>query len=218
MKLTKIGHASLLLEQNGERLLIDPGVWSFLEGDITPESLSPIDVVLITHEHPDHFAPDILKTIAIKKRFPIFTNSGVAKAAEAAGIAVEVIPPGTEKTFGTFRVRGVSAPHGALPPGFTPPENYGFVINETLFHPGDSLAPVEDPHVPVLALPITAPWLTLRESVLFGQKLNPQFIIPIHDAIAARFWRESFIKSRFATFFPGGASLAAAMPGEALDL
>ena len=54
MELIKYGHACVVLEQDGRRLVIDPGM-------LTPEdALAGADGVLVTHEHADHFAPEKL--------------------------------------------------------------------------------------------------------------------------------------------------------------
>ena len=49
MKITKFGHSCLLVEENGVRILFDPGSYSTAQNDV-----KNIDVVLITHEHSDH--------------------------------------------------------------------------------------------------------------------------------------------------------------------
>lgn len=64
MKVTLIGHASLLVETAGATCLMDP-VFSdpFEEGAVVscpkrsvwPERLPPIDILIVSHRHPDHF-------------------------------------------------------------------------------------------------------------------------------------------------------------------
>jgi L-ascorbate metabolism protein UlaG (beta-lactamase superfamily) len=64
MKVTLIGHASVLVEMEGATCLMDP-VFSdpFEEGAVTscprrkvyPERLPPVDTVIVSHRHPDHF-------------------------------------------------------------------------------------------------------------------------------------------------------------------
>ncbi len=51
MKLTKYEHACVFLENDdGDKVVIDPGIFTNLPGD-----LSRIVAIVITHEHPDHF-------------------------------------------------------------------------------------------------------------------------------------------------------------------
>lgn len=56
MKVTKFGHCCLLIEEEGLRILTDPGSYSTRQNDV-----QNIDVILITHEHPDHLHIESLK-------------------------------------------------------------------------------------------------------------------------------------------------------------
>ena len=49
MQLTHLGHACLLIEVDGARILVDPGVFSH-----GFEELSDLDAIVITHQHTDH--------------------------------------------------------------------------------------------------------------------------------------------------------------------
>lgn len=73
MKITKFGHCCLLIEENGVRILTDPGTYSTQQSEV-----KNIDFVLITHEHSDHFHIDSLK--ALLKNNPqakVITNKSV---------------------------------------------------------------------------------------------------------------------------------------------
>ena len=64
MKVTLLGHASILVEMDGGTCLMDP-VFSdpFEEGAVVscpkrtvyPDRLPPIDILIVSHRHPDHF-------------------------------------------------------------------------------------------------------------------------------------------------------------------
>src|SRR3989344_8469945 len=97
MKLHKFLHSCILIESGAERLLIDPGEFSFVEGLLSPEDLPPIDIVLLTHEHGDHYNPDILRTISLRKKPHIVTHKFLQAALGAISIDAEVLAPG-EKT------------------------------------------------------------------------------------------------------------------------
>ncbi|MBI3115325.1 MAG: MBL fold metallo-hydrolase, partial [Candidatus Kerfeldbacteria bacterium] len=55
MTITKYLHSCVLLEEDGFKLLFDPGTFVFVEGLFKPADLPKPDVVLITHGHPDHY-------------------------------------------------------------------------------------------------------------------------------------------------------------------
>lgn len=77
-----LGHSSILLSMEGQRVLVDPvleeraspfpwvGPSRFHPSPVTAEELPAIDVVLITHDHYDHLEKSTLKTIQKKvKRY-----------------------------------------------------------------------------------------------------------------------------------------------------
>ncbi len=81
-KITMIGHASLLIEFKGARVLTDP-CFSATNGfprilnpirlrpaAVAPEDLPPIDVIVCTHRHPDHF--DIASLRRLQKSPVVF--------------------------------------------------------------------------------------------------------------------------------------------------
>ncbi|MGH7934681.1 MAG: MBL fold metallo-hydrolase [Candidatus Binataceae bacterium] len=64
MRITLLGHASILVEMGGAVCLMDPVFYDpFEEGAVTscprrtvhPEKLPPIDLLVLSHRHPDHF-------------------------------------------------------------------------------------------------------------------------------------------------------------------
>jgi L-ascorbate metabolism protein UlaG (beta-lactamase superfamily) len=62
MRLTHYGHACVLLELP-QRVLIDPGAYS-----AGFEQLEDLDLVLVTHAHPDHLDVDRLRALVVNNR------------------------------------------------------------------------------------------------------------------------------------------------------
>lgn len=53
MKITKLGHCCLVIEEAGQKILTDPGTFTTSQNDMTD-----INILLITHEHADHYHLD----------------------------------------------------------------------------------------------------------------------------------------------------------------
>lgn len=217
MRITKYGHSCLLLDEGGQKLLIDPGEYTFIEGTVAPEDIPPPDGVLFTHEHADHYAPKQTKAILNGRAVPVITNASLAEKAKADGFLAEALAPGETKTLGAFTIHGVAAAHADIPGGA--PENIGVIVNGILYHPGDSFGGnVPYGSVKVMALPIDTPWGTRAQAFAHAKEVKPEIAIPIHDA----YFKDFFLKGQngHAEEFLGreGITVRVLAPGESLDL
>ncbi len=179
MVIKKFLHSCILLEEQGRRLLIDPGDMSFFEKKISPEDIGGVDVIIFTHRHRDHFDLEILRSILNLKPATILTHEEIGGKLKELGISYDTIAAGEKKTVEGFTVEAVEAPHG--PSWSTPPYNLGFKIDNVFFHPGDCVS-LENVKTRVLALPVVGSWMRFPEAVLFAKRVKPQYVIPIHDA------------------------------------
>ena len=68
MRITKFGHACVRLETDDHAVVLDPG------GFTGAEAVDGATVILITHEHADHYSPDHLR----RTDAPVFTIGAVA--------------------------------------------------------------------------------------------------------------------------------------------
>lgn len=216
MRITKYGHSCLMLEEGDEQLLIDPGKYTFIDG-ITPKDIPQPHGVLFTHEHGDHYAPEETKQIINGAAIPIITNASLAEKAAQDGLYATAIAPGETKTLGAFTVRGVAASHGDIPGG--PPENIGFIINDILYHPGDSLYGILPyASIKVMALPIGTPWGTRVQAFAHAKDIHPEIVIPIHDAYFKDFFIESQNTHAEKYLAEAGIAVKALAPGESLEI
>ena len=178
MRLRKLGHSCIRLEEAGKTLVIDPGSFS------APDALEGADAVLITHEHVDHVVVDAIRTAA--KRTPdlhIWTNSSVADMLAGDGLHVDSVGSGDRfRAVDAFDVVVIGEWHAVIHPDVPRVRNITFLVDSLVFHPGDSFTLPEQP-VETLLLPVYAPWCKIAEVIDFARAVKPRLALPIHDAL-----------------------------------
>ena len=69
-------------------------------------------------------------------------------------------------------------------PDLAPVPNLGFLVEESVYHPGDSFDVPAGVAVDTLFVPVTAPWLKTSESIDFVRTVRPRRAYALHDALA----------------------------------
>ncbi|MFI6605576.1 MBL fold metallo-hydrolase [Streptomyces poriferorum] len=178
LTLTKKSHSCVRLEKDGRTLVIDPGGFSEQDAAIGAEA------ILVTHEHPDHFNEERLRAgLEADPAAEIWTLRSVAEKLAAAF-------PGRVHTIGhgdTFSVAGFDIQvhgelHAVIHPDLPRITNVGYLVDGSVFHPGDALTVPEQP-VDTLLLPVMAPWSKVSEVVDYLREVKPRRAIDIHDAL-----------------------------------
>lgn len=172
MKITKFIHACLLVETPSRTALFDPG--NFSAEAVPVGELERLDDIFITHSHPDHCDPGLIKKLVT--RFPevriTSTPEVVAMLAEQGIETANDQPP--------EGVRFFDSPHESKAPLMPhAPQEIGIHYLDSLSHPGDSHHFGET--MPILALPVTAPWGTPFDAIALACELRPTYVLPIHD-------------------------------------
>lgn len=180
MKIIKYPHSCLLVEDNGRKLLIDPGGFSFGE-KFLPEQAGAVDTIIITHSHPDHLSLENLKKFLNLKQALIIASPYIVGSLEKEGLKGQSLGNGEIREIAGFTIQAFNAPHEPVP--FPTPPNFAYLINRRLLHPGDSYAHITIPDLEVLALPTQGPWMRLVDAVEYGLKISPKKVIPIHNAL-----------------------------------
>lgn len=178
MHLTKFSHSCIRLTKPGHTLVLDPGVFSE-----AAEALVGADAVLITHEHPDHFDVDALTYAAEENSdLRIWAPASVAAALPGLAGVVTTVSAGEEFEAAGFAVRTFGGQHALIHSGVPVVANVGYLIDETVYHPGDSFTV---PTVPVAVglVPVHAPWSKVGEVLDYLIALRPRRAFQIHDAL-----------------------------------
>ncbi len=196
MRITKFGHACVRVEHEGTTVVLDPGMFT------EAEAVDGATAVLITHEHPDHYLPDLLRATDA----PIFTIGAVASRihADAPDLAerTTVVAPGESFDVGV-PVRAVGERHAVIHPELPRFDNSGYLLRlgeTTLFHPGDALTGPGEP-VDVLLAPVCAPWLKASEAIDFARSVGAPRNVAIHDRVYSEAGLR-IIDSHMTTFLP----------------
>ncbi len=177
MKITKFGHCCLLIEEKEVRVLTDPGMYTTTQNEI-----KNIDIVLITHEHADHFHVDSVKEIL--KNNPealIVTNSSVNELLKKENILnVEIVEDTQVFTYNELSFLGCGTVHEEIYKERGQVMNTGYFIGEKFYYGGDSffVPPVK---VDVLALPLSGPWVRIKDVIDFALTIKPRVTFPVHD-------------------------------------
>jgi L-ascorbate metabolism protein UlaG (beta-lactamase superfamily) len=122
MKITLIGHMTVLLEIDGVNFLTDPwfGPCNLVEKMLAPrlvrpsktsEELSGIDAMLVSHNHIDHFDAKAIE-LARRTCCTVIGSKGVAKRAVKCGLKnVVALQEGDMTEFRGIHINGVHAEH-----------------------------------------------------------------------------------------------------------
>lgn len=175
MRITKFGHACVRIEQGGQVIVIDPGVFT------EPEAVDGATSILVTHEHSDHWEAERLR------RSNALVHTIGAVAAQLPDDIAErtmVHSPGERPEVGVS-TELVGEKHAVIYKDLPHFDNSGYLMEiegVTLFHPGDSLTIPVTP-IDVLFLPVSAPWLKASECIDYAIAVGARRNIAIHEAV-----------------------------------
>ena len=178
MHIKKIGHCCLVISTGTVTIMTDPGGFSTAQNEI-----KGIDIVLITHEHHDHFHIDSVKQIiANNPNAKIITNGTVGALLTAQHIPFELVSQGGESKAHGAHIEGYGCTHATIYQDMGQTENTGYFIDGKLFYPGDAFTNPNRP-VDILALPSAGPWMKVSDAITYACMLKPRVAFPVHDAI-----------------------------------
>jgi L-ascorbate metabolism protein UlaG (beta-lactamase superfamily) len=182
LKITFIGHGTLVFEYGGKVIHVDP--W----GKLADYSKLPkADLILITHEHPDHLDLDAIKKIKTDKTVVILTKNCISKGATG-----EVMNNGDTKTVAGIKIEAVPAynlvhKRDTGQPFHPKGEGNGYVLtfgDKKVYVAGDTK---NTPEVKALKgidiafLPMNLPYTMTPEMVADAAKaFKPKILYPYH--------------------------------------
>jgi L-ascorbate metabolism protein UlaG (beta-lactamase superfamily) len=195
-RVTWLGHATVLLELGGARLLTDPvlrrNVAHLRRHAPLPGDPGAVDAVLLSHRHRDHL--DRPSLARIDPAVPLLGPRGTARTLARSGRTVVELEPGESHVVGGATVTAVPAVHGRQ-------DAIGFVAEgaHRVYFAGDTelfdgMGAFAGPDVALLPV-----WG-------WGPRLGPGHMDPEQAARAAALVRPgAAIPIHWGTFLPAGA-------------
>ncbi|GIK77361.1 MAG: MBL fold metallo-hydrolase [Thermoleophilia bacterium] len=198
MRITYLGHSSVIIELAGLKVLTDPLLrrrvlhLRRVAPDATPEQLADTDLILVSHAHHDHLDTRSLKLVGGTPR--LLCPAPARRAAAAAGLRPEVMAAGGHARVGEAEVEAVRADHdGRRYPHHRRSEALGFVVRGaggSVYFAGDTgwFEGIGDVGAVDVALLPVAGWgphlgpghLNPEEAASAAALISPRVAIPIH--------------------------------------
>lgn len=179
MKLTKHEHACVVFEKEGTKFVIDPG--SFSPG--AEEIIAGAEAVLLTHEHFDHVHEAAINAaLAARPDLRVYAPASMAGTFSAHPDQFTAVSAGDELEVAGFTVSVHGATHAIIHADIPAIPNVGYLVDETVYHPGDAYF-VPEVSVRTLLLPTSGPWMKIGEAADYVRAVRPDQVIQIHEML-----------------------------------
>ncbi len=206
-RVTYIGHATMLIEMNGVRILTDPvlrnrvGFIGRRSAAVNPSEVRDIDAVLISHMHHDHL--DLPSLHRLGRNTRILVPDGCGTMLRRTGLRnVEELRAGDYTAIESVSIGATHAEHDGYRAPFGPTGDcLGYVLHgeSTVYFAGDTdLFPAMESLAGQLDLALLPVWgwgPTLGEGHLDPERaaeslglLRPRAAVPIHWGTFAPLW------------------------------
>lgn len=184
MKITKYNQSTLLLDTKGLRILIDPSSIGYTEKML--EEWINIDIILITHKHPDHCSIEAINQIVKRDSAVVYTTKEVS---DKYDLKCRIVASSNTYQFKDILIEVTEAVHGYLT-GMREndneiKENVGYIIDDgdtRLYTTSDTINFYNEYKCDVLCMPFNGNGLTmgLFDGLGFVKGIKPKLLLPIH--------------------------------------
>jgi L-ascorbate metabolism protein UlaG (beta-lactamase superfamily) len=211
VQITHFGHACVLVEIDGARILIDPGTYSH-----GFESLTRLDAILITHSHPDHLDSVRLEDLRTANTGVILVGDASLRGAVVFREGDLILDADAEFEVAGVEIQALQGTHEVVHPELASPPNTRYRLGGRVWHPGDSFE-YRGERADVFLLPIGGPWMKLSDAIDCARAGAPAYIIPIHESGLAEAHRNLHV-SVLTNLVQSVSNVVVPEPGVAINL
>ncbi len=182
MKITKFPQSCLLIETNGKKILVDPGVLKYKDDYF--DIWNSVDVILVTHKHGDHINAAVLEKL--NQHITIYSTNEVKSVYPT--LDIRVVKENDVISIDNINIEVVHAIHGYQPmlkDGKEIFENVGYIIDDNinrLYITSDTICFKNNYKADILCIPVTGYGLTMSafEASLYAKEVDAKHVILTH--------------------------------------
>lgn len=187
-----VHHAGMVLTWNGKRIVADPTTFppGPNSGAADFRGANPPDLILITHEHGDHFSVPTLTELAGPNTVIVVTQSIYGMLPAALQAKAKVMKNGDKATYAGVPIEAVPAYNTTAARLMFHPKgrDNGYILTmggKRVFLAGDTEEDPETknlPNIDVAFIPMNLPYTMTEEAAAQWVKdFKPKIVYPYHD-------------------------------------
>lgn len=189
VKIQFLGHSAFKISAANKNILIDPffccqpkdpDLKRLINCPVKEETIGPVDVILITHEHFDHFDKEAVQRIALQNNSIVAAHETILDELNLPRNQKQAVAVNKKCLLRGITIQPVQAHH---PQSFYP---LGFVVGAngaTVYHAGDTelLDDFSEIKADIALLPIGGKiTMDCVDAVKAVKSLKPKYAIPMH--------------------------------------